>query len=172
MTDWSVLLSAVTWHLSYLIGDHDQRVLVLGEKIKEAPQSESIPLWHNAAAAFVRPVVFLCGQSPTQFIYIFLNKGAFDNLRDIRQELEQQVAHELPWKGAHELPCPGCICSGKACNPGWTPDRHRHPWNGPPTPPGREGCTRPCTGCGTAPGQGHVSHDLASHSVVHTCGGV
>lgn len=79
----------LSWDLSYLIGDHDQRVFVLREKIKEAPESESVPFWDNAAAGFVRSVVFLCCKSPTQLIYVFLNKGAFDHLRDIQQEFLQ-----------------------------------------------------------------------------------
>lgn len=70
---------------AYLIGDHDQRVLVLREKIKETPEPESVPLSHDTAAGFVRPVVFLRRKSPTQLIYIFLNKGAFNDLRDIQQ---------------------------------------------------------------------------------------
>lgn len=78
---------------TYLIRDHNQRVLVFREKIKKAPKSKSIFLWQNSAAGFVCLVVFLCRKSPTELIYVFLNKRAFNNLQQQNAEIKKYWQH-------------------------------------------------------------------------------
>lgn len=78
---------SVHYYCSYLIWDHDQWIFILRQKIKQTPQSEGVLLWQQWAAASVWFVVFLCRESPTEFIYVFFSKGAF---HDLRQRVQQQ----------------------------------------------------------------------------------
>lgn len=96
---------------THLVRDHNQRVLVLREKIKQAPKSKSILLWQNSAAGSVRVVIFLCCKSPTELVYVLLNKGSFNNLQQHQAEIEASVkALEKKRTVVILSPYPGCIC--------------------------------------------------------------
>lgn len=166
--DVSVKKRNTFFNWTYLVGDHNQWILVLREKIKNAPESKSIPLWQNSATGFVRLVVFLCRKCPTQLIYVFLNKRALDNLKwkkKMQGLIQMKPTNTLLDYTALQCdklkkacscvpaPCPGCICWGKAYNPDWKPDHRRHLWSAPPKQLDRVGYSRLCTGCGTAPGK-------------------
>lgn len=85
---WVTVKQFSTW--TYLIGDHNQRVLVFRQKIEKAPKSKRILLRQNSIAASVWLVVFLCCEGPTELIYIFLVERAFYNLQTQNAEIEKK----------------------------------------------------------------------------------
>lgn len=63
---------------SYLIWYHDQRVLVLWQKVKQAPETKSILFWQYFRIPLV--IVLFGSERPTEVVHVLFNKTAWYHL--------------------------------------------------------------------------------------------
>lgn len=63
---------------SHLVRHHDQRVLVLGQEVEEAPEAKGV--FQGDAGLAVGPVVLLGSERPAQLVEILLHEGALLHL--------------------------------------------------------------------------------------------
>lgn len=88
-------------HHPHLIGNHDQRVLVLRQEVEEAPEAEGILIGEHAVPVATRPVVLLGRQGPAQLIKVLLNKSPLlhlpPGLRSVKEAAQPgSTPHQAP----------------------------------------------------------------------------